>query len=139
MDMLPSPQGGLHLKELQYVSERLRQICRHGERQHFHRIKLAIGRRGFSLYKCVVCVTVDLLGLLNWTSHPDSLEKSLQALMKVDGEEVVKFLQDVLDALFNILMQNSECDLYDNLVFECLVSACFGESINRNYKLGVTS
>lgn len=82
-----------------------------------------MGQCGFSLYKCVVCVTVDLLGLLNWTSHPDSLEKSLQALMKVDGEEVVKFLQDVLDALFNILMQNSECDLYDNLVFECLVSA----------------
>lgn len=42
--------------------------------------------------------------------------------MKVDGEEVVKFLQDVLDALFNILMQNSDSDLYDNMVFECLVS-----------------
>jgi dedicator of cytokinesis protein 1 len=65
---------------------------------------------------------VDLLGLLNWVSHPEVLKDSLAALMKVDGEEVVKFLQDVLDALFNILMQNSDSDLYDNMVFECLVS-----------------
>ena len=64
---------------------------------------------------------MDLLGLLNWTSQPDRLSDSLTALMKVDGEEVVKFLQDVLDALFNILMQNSDSDLYDNMVFECLV------------------
>nr|CAD7446283.1 unnamed protein product [Timema bartmani] len=64
---------------------------------------------------------VDLLGLLNWVSHPDGLKDSLTALMKVDGEEVVKFLQDVLDALFNILMQNSDSDLYDNMVFECLL------------------
>lgn len=42
--------------------------------------------------------------------------------MKVDGEEIVKFLQDVLDALFNILMQNSDSELYDNMVFEGLVS-----------------
>ncbi|CAG2069078.1 unnamed protein product, partial [Timema podura] len=66
-------------------------------------------------------VPVDLLGLLNWVSHPDGLKDSLTALMKVDGEEVVKFLQDVLDALFNILMQNSDSDLYDNMVFECLL------------------
>lgn len=64
---------------------------------------------------------VDLLGLLNWTSHPDKLRTSLSALMNVDGEEVVKFLQDVLDALFNILMHNSDSDLFDNMVFECLV------------------
>ncbi|KAL1137917.1 hypothetical protein AAG570_009612 [Ranatra chinensis] len=65
---------------------------------------------------------VDLLGLLNWTSQPiDQLSDSLTALMKVSGEEIVKFLQDVLDALFNILMQNSDCDLYDDKVFECLL------------------
>jgi hypothetical protein len=73
---------------------------------------------------------VDLLGLLNWISHPEVLKDSLAALMKVDGEEVVKFLQDVLDALFNILMQNSDSDLYDNMVFECLVSKlCHSMSI----------
>ncbi|XP_049862449.1 dedicator of cytokinesis protein 1 isoform X3 [Schistocerca gregaria] len=64
---------------------------------------------------------VDLLGLLNWASHPEGLKDSLAALMKVDGEEVVKFLQDVLDALFNILMENFDSELYDNMVFECLL------------------
>lgn len=36
---------------------------------------------------------VDLLGLLNWSSSNVDLKMSLSALMKVDGEEVVKFLQ----------------------------------------------
>ncbi|KOX80154.1 Dedicator of cytokinesis protein 2 [Melipona quadrifasciata] len=58
---------------------------------------------------------VDLLGLLNWASHNTDLRESLIALMKVDGEEVVKFLQDVLDALFNILMSNSDSDVYDDM------------------------
>jgi dedicator of cytokinesis protein 1 len=30
-------------------------------------------------------------------------------------------LQDVLDALFNILMSNSDSDVYDDMVFECLL------------------
>ncbi|KAF7990611.1 hypothetical protein HCN44_000416 [Aphidius gifuensis] len=64
---------------------------------------------------------VDLLGLLNWSSTPMNLKQSLIAFMNVDGEEVVKFLQDVLDALFNILMSNSDCDDYDNMVFECIL------------------
>ncbi|GLG95600.1 uncharacterized protein GBIM_02534 [Gryllus bimaculatus] len=64
---------------------------------------------------------VDLLGLLNWSSHPERLHASLEALMKVDGEEVVKFLQDVLDALFNILMHDPESNEYDQMVFECLL------------------
>lgn len=64
---------------------------------------------------------VDLLGLLNSPSRSTDLKESLTALMKVDGEEVVKFLQDVLDALFNILMSNSDCDLYDDMVFECIL------------------
>ncbi|KFB45954.1 AGAP004320-PA-like protein [Anopheles sinensis] len=36
-------------------------------------------------------------------------------------EEVVKFLQDILDALFNILVSNDDPDKYDNLVFKCLL------------------
>ncbi|CAG9857501.1 unnamed protein product [Phyllotreta striolata] len=64
---------------------------------------------------------VKLLGLLNWASHKDTLLESLNALRDVDGEEVVKFLQDILDALFNILMDNPETDTYDSLVFECLL------------------
>ncbi|XP_014208352.1 dedicator of cytokinesis protein 1 isoform X2 [Copidosoma floridanum] len=64
---------------------------------------------------------VDLLGLLNWSSSNTDLKESLAALMKVDGEEVVKFLQDVLDALFGILMSNTDSDDYDDIVFECLL------------------
>uniref|UniRef100_T1IIV8 Dedicator of cytokinesis protein 1 n=1 Tax=Strigamia maritima TaxID=126957 RepID=T1IIV8_STRMM len=64
---------------------------------------------------------IDLLGLLKWADCQDGLKENLLSLMNVDGEEVVKFLQDVLDALFNILMLNNDSDLYDNLVFEALV------------------
>jgi len=32
-----------------------------------------------------------------------------------------QFLQDTLDALFNILMENSDSDAFDNLVFDALV------------------
>ncbi|XP_064631450.1 dedicator of cytokinesis protein 1-like isoform X3 [Lineus longissimus] len=64
---------------------------------------------------------IDLLGLLNWRDNTKGLKQHLQAIMKVDGGEIVKFLQDTLDALFNILMQHSESDYYDNLVFDALV------------------
>ncbi|XP_066499571.1 dedicator of cytokinesis protein 5 isoform X2 [Hoplias malabaricus] len=64
---------------------------------------------------------VDLLGLLNWRSNPDKLEENLQKLMEVEGGEIVKFLQDTLDALFNIMMETSEKDTYDSLVFNALV------------------
>ncbi|KAK3913017.1 Dedicator of cytokinesis protein 1 [Frankliniella fusca] len=87
---------------------------------------LSLSTKDCFLINTNVCSTkltqnVDLLGLLKWSSKPEALKDSLQALMKVDGEEVVKFLQDVLDALFDILMQNSDSDLYDNMVFECLL------------------
>uniref|UniRef100_A0A3Q3AJ62 Dedicator of cytokinesis 5 n=1 Tax=Kryptolebias marmoratus TaxID=37003 RepID=A0A3Q3AJ62_KRYMA len=64
---------------------------------------------------------VDLLGLLNWRSNPEALEQTLQRLMEVEGGEIVKFLQDTLDALFNIMMETSEKDTYDTLVFNALV------------------
>uniref|UniRef100_A0A3Q3EY62 Dedicator of cytokinesis 5 n=1 Tax=Labrus bergylta TaxID=56723 RepID=A0A3Q3EY62_9LABR len=64
---------------------------------------------------------VDLLGLLNWRSNPEALEQNLQRLMEVEGGEIVKFLQDTLDALFNIMMETSEKETYDTLVFNALV------------------
>ena len=36
----------------------------------------------------------------------------------------VQFLQDTLDALFNIMMEHSQTDDYDILVFDALVSEC---------------
>ncbi|KAL0979453.1 hypothetical protein UPYG_G00185280 [Umbra pygmaea] len=64
---------------------------------------------------------VDLLGLLNWRSNPEKLEQNLQRLMEVEGGEIVKFLQDTLDALFSIMMETSEKDTYDHLLFNALV------------------
>ncbi|XP_059352590.1 dedicator of cytokinesis protein 1-like isoform X2 [Daphnia carinata] len=65
---------------------------------------------------------VELLGLLKYhSSQSQQLPAILSSLMKVDGEEVVKFLQDVLDALFNILMLNSDSNIFDRSVFDCLV------------------
>ncbi|XP_063345495.1 dedicator of cytokinesis protein 5 isoform X2 [Pelmatolapia mariae] len=64
---------------------------------------------------------VDLLGLLNWRSNTEDLDQILQRLMEVEGSEIVKFLQDTLDALFNIMMETSEKDTFDTPVFNALV------------------
>ncbi|XP_058526020.1 dedicator of cytokinesis protein 5 [Ochotona princeps] len=64
---------------------------------------------------------VDLLGLLNWRSNSQNIKHNLRKLMEVDGGEIVKFLQDTLDALFNIMMEMSDNETYDFLVFDALV------------------
>ncbi|KAK1882007.1 Dedicator of cytokinesis protein 1, partial [Dissostichus eleginoides] len=56
-----------------------------------------------------------------WRSNISLLQQNLRQLMKVEGGEVVKFLQDTLDALFNIMMENSDSDTFDTLVFDALV------------------
>lgn len=97
--------------------------------------------------------SVGLLGLLKWRTRPELLKENLEKLKIIDGEEVVKvsgvkkcvfvcilayvyahqcsplsfyvqFLQDTLDALFNIMMEHSQTDDYDILVFDALVSQC---------------
>jgi dedicator of cytokinesis protein 1 len=40
---------------------------------------------------------VDLLGLLKWSANIERLEESLTQLLRVSPEEIVKFLQDILD------------------------------------------
>ncbi|CAL1526733.1 unnamed protein product [Lymnaea stagnalis] len=77
-------------------------------------------------YVCSTKLThnVDLLGLLKWhevLNDTKGLKIYLEHLMREEGEEIVKFLQDLLDSLFNILMQHTNSEICDNLVFDALV------------------
>lgn len=42
-------------------------------------------------------------------------------LLCMDRFSFFQFLQDTLDALFNIMMETSQKDTYDTLVFDALV------------------
>jgi len=49
---------------------------------------------------------LGLLSLLKWKSEPERLARNLQIFnQKVNGHEFVKFMPDVLDALFTILVK----------------------------------
>lgn len=77
------------------------------------------------------------MGLLNWSTHKDTLRQSLESLRTVIEEksgEVVKFFQDILDALFDILMDNADTEMYDELVFQCLLAVIGLVSNNWKYQ-----
>uniref|UniRef100_A0A803TEX3 Dedicator of cytokinesis 2 n=1 Tax=Anolis carolinensis TaxID=28377 RepID=A0A803TEX3_ANOCA len=87
---------------------------------------LSVSSRDLFGISTLVCSTkltqnVGLLGLLKWRMKPELLQENLEKLKIVDGEEIVKFLQDTLDALFNIMMEHSHSDAYDILVFDALI------------------
>ncbi|XP_019851718.1 PREDICTED: dedicator of cytokinesis protein 2-like isoform X2 [Amphimedon queenslandica] len=64
---------------------------------------------------------VNMLQLLKWRSqHPSDLPTILCKLVSIKGEEIIKFLQDILDSLFNILGSNEQ--YYGEPVFNALVS-----------------
>lgn len=58
---------------------------------------------------------------MKWSGEMQTLENSLLALLKVKEEEVVKFLHDILDVLFRILVENNDPIKFDDLVFKCLI------------------
>ena len=76
----------------------------------------------------VICSTkltqnVDLLCLLALvpnSASDDEIKKCLSALLKVDGEEIVKFLQDTLDALFKIFIERNS-DEFNDLFLQVLI------------------
>ncbi|XP_062855261.1 dedicator of cytokinesis protein 3-like [Trichomycterus rosablanca] len=62
---------------------------------------------------------VDLLTLLKWKANPERVLDALSRLRLINGVEIVKFLQDLLDTLFSLLDDN--IDKYGPLVFQSLV------------------
>lgn len=66
---------------------------------------------------------LDLVSLLKWRSNPDKIKQTLENMTKVSGEEIVKFLQDVLDVLFAMfLSEEGESNDYSGDVFVVLVN-----------------
>ncbi|KAH9508032.1 Dedicator of cytokinesis protein 3 [Bulinus truncatus] len=45
----------------------------------------------------------ELLNVLQWRSNPTKIPQNLDNLIKLKGQELVRYLQDVLDALFDML------------------------------------
>ena len=63
-----------------------------------------------------------LLSVLNWKDQSDDdLIKALRQLRNVPDLELVKFISDVLNALFGILVQRSGNDEFEDLIFRTVV------------------
>lgn len=80
------------------------------------------------IVKSVLCSTKltqngDLLSLLQWRNHPEKIQDSLTRVLRLRDEELVKFLQDVLDALFAMFStEDGNSTEHSGLVFHVLVS-----------------
>ncbi|XP_053698434.1 dedicator of cytokinesis protein 3 isoform X2 [Sabethes cyaneus] len=78
--------------------------------------------------KTILCSTKltqnsDLLSLLQWRNHPERIQDSLQRVLRLHNEELIKFLQDVLDALFAMFStDDGNSTPHSGLVFHVLVS-----------------
>lgn len=65
---------------------------------------------------------IKILSLLKWRDRKDSLGEILENVQSLEGSEIMKFLHDVLDALFEIWMDPNVSSSYDRDVFDALVS-----------------
>lgn len=75
-------------------------------------------------YLCSTKYSQDpvILALLKWKDRPRAeIPSLLQELIFIDEIEIVKLLNEVLDALFGILVEWSGNDEYEDLVFTALV------------------
>ena len=62
------------------------------------------------------------MALLNWRAAPDSIPDVVTRVMKIGGQEIVKFLQDVLDALFSVFVtEDGTSTPHSGQVFHALV------------------
>jgi len=78
-----------------------------------------------SLHLCSTKLTqnANLLSLLKWKSHPERIADTLNLVTRLRGEELVKFLQDVLDSLFAMFCtDDGSATQHSGLVFQVLVN-----------------
>nr|XP_021207510.2 dedicator of cytokinesis protein 3 isoform X1 [Bombyx mori] len=71
----------------------------------------------------------DLLALLQWRAHPEKVQETLLRVLRLgDGlscEELIKFLRDVLDALFALFStEDGNSTPHSGTVFLVLISIC---------------
>jgi hypothetical protein len=67
---------------------------------------------------------VEILNLLKWREHPEKIQEALNQALCLEGQELVKFLQDILDALFSMFStEDGNSTMHSGLVFHVLVSS----------------
>ncbi|KAK4235683.1 hypothetical protein C8A03DRAFT_36454 [Achaetomium macrosporum] len=99
-------------------------FCARGKDEHQAEVTGPLATVRVETYLCSTRFSQDrvVLGLLSWK---DSSREGIPVLLKqfifVAEIEVVKLLNDVLDALFGILVEYSGNDDYEDLVFTALV------------------
>lgn len=89
-------------------------------------------------YLCSTRFSQDkvLLGLLKWKEQPPGeVQELLKRLVFVPEIEIVKLLNDVFDAIFGILVENTGNDDYEDLIFSALVTV-LGIVHDRRFNLG---
>ncbi|XP_026677811.1 dedicator of cytokinesis protein 3 [Diaphorina citri] len=64
---------------------------------------------------------VEILNLLKWREHPEKIQEALNQALCLEGQELVKFLQDILDALFSMFStEDGNSTMHSGLVFHVL-------------------
>lgn len=95
-----------------------------GARGHTVEVTGPIATLRLDTYLCSTSYSQNrvILALLRWKDRPRAeIPALLQELIFVDEIEIVKLLNEVLDALFGILVEWSGNDEYEDLVFTALV------------------
>lgn len=85
------------------------------------------------------CISVDLLGLLNWRSNPQDLEQILQRLMEVEGGEIVKVRTASLTGLTQGSLSHSFQDVQWNYIRSLDINNVFHKNKNVAISIGCVS
>ncbi|KAL4226980.1 Dedicator of cytokinesis protein 3 [Mactra antiquata] len=66
----------------------------------------------------------DLLGILNWKGKEftGKIEENLEKLCVMQGEEIVKFLHDIMDGLFDMLTEDSLHKHHSDKIFKAMIN-----------------